>query len=96
MVSFSFYRPAFTLGDYDNQREITGPHFATQQEAYAWFNPASNPLTKRTWAGEKPWDLRIDYFTLQEPLPEQPDDPQPIAVWMADKLPKFPKVAKEG
>ena len=94
MVSFSFYCPAFSLGEYEDIREITGPHFATQEEAYEWFNPANNPLTHRTWAGENPWNLRIDYFTLQEPQPGRPDDPQPTTVWEADKLPKFPKVAK--
>jgi hypothetical protein len=95
VTSFSFYRPAFGLGEYEDYYEITGPHFATQKEAYAWFNPAQNPLTHRTWRGS-PCNLRIDYFTLQEPLLGAPDDPQPTTVWAADKLPRFRKAPEEA
>ena len=93
-----FYRPAFSLGAYDDYYEVEGPCYISLTEAMNWFDPALNPEWAETFNIDyrdrrSPKGYAIVCWTLELPTVGHGSVPLIEEVWNENENPYIGKKA---
>ena len=87
-----FYRPAFSLGHYDDYYEVEGPCYVSLTEAMNWFDPALNPEWAEAFTGDyeygrSPGGYAVVRWTLELPTVGHACEPLTEEVWSGNENP---------